>query len=101
MVPRKRLKNVQIIPVCLLRAGHKSGSGFPVAITQRKPRPHTGDKQKSTQKRNYSWYLDQTVIFIKQREHYRMNKTFNTHNYQFSKGWVVSDSIHQERPMVS
>lgn len=66
--------------------GHKSGLGFLVAITETKTQSTVQEiKQKSTQKRNYSVYLDQRVIFIKERKYYRMNKIYKIHNYQFSK----------------
>lgn len=82
--------------------GHKSASGFLVAIKKKENPVHNPrDKEQSTQKRNYIWYLDQVVIYIKQREHYRMNKIEKIHNCQFSKDWVVSNSIYQETPMVS
>lgn len=90
---KKAEKMYSIKPICLLQiwlwlsnSHHK----------KKNPVHSPGDKQKSTRKGNYSWYLGQTVIFTKQREHYRKSKTYKIHNYQFSKSWDVSDSIHQE-----
>lgn len=47
-----------------------------------------GDKQKRIQKRNYTWYLDQTVILIQSEE--------NTIEWTRCIRWAVSDNIHQE-----